>query len=189
MTGPNLPTRVGTAGPDTLSGQTNIAWRLLGLDGNDRLEVNGPDFAFGGRGDDNIPALGLFASGSTIYGGPGTNFVNIGQGAASPKDVSVVLQQGGVDQVRGFSVQNGDVLDLRQALAESQLNLGGDFGKLGSYVAVTDSGGNATLSFNPQGLASGPGSPLAVLQEVGSGVTLGTLIKAWFKAELQLEPG
>ena len=176
VTGPSLPTAVGTAGADVLSGQTNIAWRLLGLDGNDRLQVNGPDLAFGGRGDDNFSALGLFASGSTIYGGPGTNTVNIGQGAAAPKDVSVVLQQGGVDQLLGFSVQNGDVLDLRQALAESQLNLGGDFSKLGSYVAVTDSGGNATLSFNPQGLASGPGSALAVLHGVGPGFTLATLI-------------
>ncbi len=41
---------------------------------------------------------------------------------------------------------------------------------------MTDSGNDATLSFNPQGLASGPGSALAVLQGVGPGVTLNTLI-------------
>jgi hypothetical protein len=60
------------------------------------------------------------------------------------------------------------VLDLTQVLAESRINLGGDFSKLGNYVQVADSGGNATLSFN--------GAALAVLNGVGSGVTLGTLI-------------
>jgi len=63
---------------------------------------------------------------------------------------------------------NGDVLDLSQVLAESQINLGGDFSKLGNYVQVSDSGSNATLSYN--------GSALAVLNGVGSGVTLSTLI-------------
>ena len=132
--GVDLPTKVGTAGADTL-GTSAVGARLLGLDGNDRLEVNGPDsLAFGGRGDDNIQLQSILASGSTVYGGPGTNAVSISQ-ATAPKDVSVVLQQGGVDQLLGFSVPNGDVLDLRQALAESQLNLGGDFGALGHYGA------------------------------------------------------
>ena len=43
-------------------------------------------------------------------------------------------------------------------------------------MQVTDSGNDATLSFNPQGLASGPGSALAQLFDVGPGVTLATLI-------------
>ena len=88
---------------------------------------------------------------------------------------SIVLQPGGVDQVTGFNPST-DMLDLRQALAASQLNLGGDASKLGNYVQVNDTGNDATLSFNPQGLASGPGSTLAVLHGVGPGVTLGTLI-------------
>ena len=94
--------------------------------------------------------------------------------AAAPTS-SIVLQPGSVDQVAAFN-PNTEVLDLRQALAESQLNLRGDYGALGSYVAVTDSGSDATLSFNPRGLASGPGSVLAVLNGVGPGVTLATLI-------------
>jgi hypothetical protein len=89
---------------------------------------------------------------------------------------SIVLQQGGTDQVFGFNLHNGDLLDLRQALAEAQLNLGGDFSKLGSYAQVTDSGRNATLSFNPNGIASGTGSTLAVLHDVSRGVTLQTFI-------------
>ena len=98
-------------------------------------------------------------------------------GTADPPQTtgSIVLQRGNVDQVAAFDPST-EVLDLRQALAESHLSLGGDYGKLGSYVAVTDSGNDATLSFNPNGLASGPGSPLAVLHGVGPAVTLGTLI-------------
>jgi hypothetical protein len=88
---------------------------------------------------------------------------------------SIVLQPGRVDQLTGFDPHT-EVLDLHQALAASHLTLGGDYGKLGACVQVTDSGNDATLSFNPRGLASGPGSPLAVLHGVGPGVTLGTLI-------------
>jgi hypothetical protein len=73
-----------------------------------------------------------------------------------------------MDTVSGFKLGSGDVLDLRQVLAESQINLGGDFSQLGNYVAVTDSGSDATLSFN--------GAALAVLHGVGPNVTLNTLI-------------
>ncbi len=175
--GADLPTKVGTAGPDTL-GTNAVGSRLLGLDGNDRLEVNGPDsLAFGGRGDDIIQLQSILASGSTVYGGPGTNTVVISQ-ATAPKDVSLVLQQGGVDQVTGFSVQNGDVLDLRQALAESQLNLGGDFGKLSSYARVIDNDGNARLLLYPGGITPGgsAGIPLAELYGLGPSTHLATLI-------------
>ena len=97
----------------------------------------------------------------------------------APTTDSIVLQPGSVDQLTGFDPSTA-VLELRQALAESHLTLGGDYDKLGADVQVSGSGrgsGNdATLSFNPQGLASGPGSALAVLHGMGSGVTLATLI-------------
>jgi hypothetical protein len=81
----------------------------------------------------------------------------------------VVLQQGGVDQISGFELHNGDVLDLSQALAEAQINLAGDFSQLRSLVQVASAGRDATLSFG--------GSSLAVLHGVGAGVTLDTLIQ------------
>ena len=174
VTGPSLPTKVGTAGPDQLA-TDGASQRLLGLNGNDSLvAAQSNALVFAGRGDDNVNVY-AGGSGSTVYGGPGRNNVVIEAGA---KDVSLVLQQGGVDQVTGFSVQNGDVLDLRQALAESQLNLGGDFGKLGSYARVVDSGGNARLLLYPGGIAPGgpAGIPLAELYGVGPSTNLATLI-------------
>ena len=90
---------------------------------------------------------------------------------------SIVLQPGNVDQVAAFDPST-EVLDLRQALAESHLILGGDFGKLGTSVQVTNSSSakHTTLSFNPNGLASGPGTPIAELNGTGPGFTLNTLI-------------
>ena len=173
VTGPNLSTKVGTAGPDNL-GTDRADQRLLGLDGNDTLSVTQPNaLVFAGRGNDGVNVYSG-GSGSTIYGGPGRNIAII-EGA---KDVSFVLQQGGVDQISGFDPSKGDVLDLGQALAESQLNLGGDYGKLGTYVQVTNSSSanHTTLSFNPQGLASGPGTPIAELYGAGPGFTLNTLV-------------
>ena len=181
VTGPDLPTRVGTAGSDKLDALPGGFQRLVGLGGDDQFYVARPNaLVFGGRGNDDISAGSAStsqgtrdASGSTLYGGPGTNVIRVNGSAQE----TIVLQQGGTDIVTGFDPQNGDVLDLRQALAESQLNLGGDYGKLGTYVQVTPANGfNATLSFNPNGLASGPGTPLAELRDVGPGVTLATLI-------------
>ncbi len=106
-----------------------------------------------------------------IYGGPGTNAIKL-RGSHE----TVVLQQGGLDQISGFDLHNGDLLDLRQVLAESEIDLGGDFRKLGAYVQVSASGKDVTLSFNPDGLASGPGSALAVLHGLGSHTTLAALI-------------
>ncbi len=70
-----------------------------------------------------------------------------------PTTDSIVLQPGSVDQLTGFDPSTA-VLDLRQALAESHLTLGGDYDKLGAYVQVSGSGNDATLSFNPLGLRS-----------------------------------
>ena len=180
VTGPNLPTAVGTAGPDTLDALPGGFQRLVGLGGDDQLYVGRPNaLVFGGRGNDDISAGSAStsqgtrdASGSTLYGGPGRNIIRVNGSTQE----TIVPQQGGVDVVTGFDPSNGDVLDLRQALAESQLNLGGDYGKLGDYMQVTRAGINAVLSFNPQGLASGPGTPLVQLNDVPLGTTLGTLI-------------
>jgi hypothetical protein len=161
VTGPALPTQVGSAGADRLTADGN-GRRLIGGDGNDKLTGHGENqLIFGGRGDDTITADG---NNNTIYGGPGTNGITLdGNGE------TVVLQQGGLDQISGFGLHNGDVLDLSQVLAEAQINLAGDFSQLGSLVQVSSVGRDATLSFG--------GSSLAVLHGVGAGVTLDTLIQ------------
>jgi len=158
--GPNLPTHTGGPGADTLTA-TGRGQRLIGGAGNDRLTAHGSgSLLFAGAGDDTITADG---DNATIYGGTGTNRISL-HGARQ----TIVLQQGGTDQIRGFTPASGDVLDLRQVLAESRVNLGGDFGKLGSYVAVTDLGSDAALSFG--------GVTLAVMHGVGPNTTLATLI-------------
>lgn len=167
VTGPNRPTQVGTSGEDTLTANGS-GRRLVGGDGDDTLIAHGANqLIFGGLGDDNITANG---AGSVIYGGPGTNTVTLHGNRAA-----VVLQEGGLDVISGFKL-HGDVLDLKQVLAEEQIDLEGDVGRLAAYVTVSTSGQDATVSFNPDGAASGPGSALAVLHGIGPKVSLDALL-------------
>ena len=164
VTGPNLPTLVGTT--VTANGSH---MRLIGTNSPSKLLANGSgEEIFGGHGNDTITANG---DGSVIYGGPGTNTIKLN---GSPQ--TVVLEQGGLDKISGFQLGSGDVLDLKQVLAESQIDLGGDFSKLASYFSVSTSGSNATISFDPQGVGAGPGAALAVLNGAGAHTTLNTLI-------------
>lgn len=114
------------------------------------------------------PAPSWFAAAASVDRGAGGKTLTL-HGAQQ----SVVLQQGALDQISGFNLHN-DVLALTQVLAESQINLGGDSGNLGSSFDVTASDSDATRSFNPQGVSAGAAP--AVLHGVGPGVTLATLI-------------
>jgi len=107
-----------------------------------------------------------------VYGGAGNNTINLGSNTAQTR---IMLQQGGVDQINGFNLHNGDVLDFSTLLAETRVSLA-DLNSLGTYLQVSASGTNATLSYNPAGLAAGGGAAVAVLHGVGTGITLGTLI-------------
>jgi hypothetical protein len=141
--------------------------RLIGTNSNSTLAANGSgQEIFGGRGNDTITANG---DGSVIYGGPGTNTITL---HGSPQ--TVVLEQGGLDKISGFQLGSGDVLDLSQVLAESQISIAAD--KLGTYFSVSTSGNNATISFNSNGVAAGAGAALAVLNGVGANTTLNALI-------------
>jgi hypothetical protein len=164
VTGPSLPTQVGTAGNTTLTAN-GADQRLIGGP-NDSLTAQGSgSLLFGGHGTDTLTADG---ANSTVYSGTGSKTVTLN---GAPQ--TVALQQGALDQISGFNLYN-DVLDLTQVLAESQINLGGNIGNLGSYFTVSSAGSDATLSFNPEG--AGAGTALAVLHGVGPGVTLATLI-------------
>jgi VCBS repeat-containing protein len=160
VTGANQRTQVGTSGNDTLTANGS-GQRLVGGNGDDTLTGHGSgQLLFGGDGNDTITADGAK---STIWGGTGTNTITL-KGAQE----RVVLQQGGTDNISGFNLHN-DVLDLRQVLAEALKSFSvSDF-------QVTSSGNDATLSYVGTPAFTG-GSPLAVLHEVGSGVTLNTLI-------------
>jgi Ca2+-binding RTX toxin-like protein len=161
VTGPALPTAVGSASADRLTADGN-GRRLIGGDGNDTLTGHGESqLIFGGRGDDTITADG---NKSTIYGGSGTNGVTL-----NGNQETVVLQQGGQDQISGFSLHNGDILDLSQVLAEARINLAGDFSQLGTFIQVAPTRQDATVSFGA--------TSLAVLHGVGAGVTLNTLVQ------------
>ncbi len=100
-----------------------------------------------------------------VHGGTGANTIILGNTAQD----SIVLQQGGTDNISGFNLHNGDVLDLTQVLAEA----GKSFSA--SDFQVTDSNNNATLSYVGSPSFTG-GSALATLVGVGPNVTLQTLI-------------
>jgi Ca2+-binding RTX toxin-like protein len=80
--------------------------------GNDTLNANAAKtLVFGGQGDDTI---NVNAAQAVVHGGTGTNTINLGAAKES-----IVLQQGGTDNISGFNLHN-DVLDLTQVLAEAQ---------------------------------------------------------------------
>ncbi len=128
-------------GTDVVSGTQGMAFITTGA-GNDTITVGG--------------------SGNHIDAGGGTNTITGGSG-----DDTFVLPKAsqGSDAITGFSETNGDVLDLRSALAGTSWN--DKPATLGNYLKVTDSGGNTTLSIAASG--SGAGTMIATL----NGVTYG----------------
>jgi Ca2+-binding RTX toxin-like protein len=158
VTGANEPTQIGS----TLTA-SSANTRLVGTTGSDTLNANAAGTAvFAGQGDDTI---NVNAAKAVVHGGTGTNTINLGNTAQD----SIVLQQGGTDNITGFNLHN-DVLDLTQVLAEAQKSFNA------SDFQVTSSGNNATLSYIGTPSFTG-GSPLATLIGVGPNVTLTTLIK------------
>jgi Ca2+-binding RTX toxin-like protein len=163
VAGASEPTQVGTAGSDTLTA-SSANTRLVGGGGNDTLNVNAASTqVFGGPGDDTI---NVNAAKAVLHGGAGTNTITLGNTAQD----TIVLQQGGTDQISGFNLRNGDVLDLTQVLAEA-----GKTGFSAGDFQVSDSGNNATLSYVGSPSFTGGGA-LATLVGVGPGVTLQTLL-------------
>jgi hypothetical protein len=108
-------------------------------------------------------------SASTVNGASSMSFIPADT-QVNPADVvgpqqSIVLQQGTPEQISGFD-PTSDKLDLTQVLAHSHLSLS-DLSQAGTYFTLTDSGGDATLSFYPSGQSAGGGSALATLTGVG----------------------
>jgi hypothetical protein len=97
----------------------------------------------------------------TITQSANMNFLSGGGG----NEVFVLPAAGnGTDTITGFTETNGDVLDLRQALAATGWN--GMAATLANYLKVTDSAGSTILSVAPTGI--GAGTLIATLSNGGN---------------------
>ena len=131
---------------------------LLGNGTNMVSGTQGMAFIATGSGNDTIR---LGGSGSTVNAGGGTNAIFGGTGS----DTFVLPKAGqGFDGITGFTETNGDLLDLRQALAATSWNH--NAATLGNYLKVTDSGGSATLAIALSG--SGAATSIATLNGSGN---------------------
>jgi V8-like Glu-specific endopeptidase len=99
---------------------------------------------------------------------PGTGSHTIQFIAGASVD-TVVLHSGGTDQIAGFDLAGGDVLDVRTLLAEAHLTAQGVLPNLGAYFTIADQGSNAVLRFDSTG--HGGGNAVAILDDLGSVVT------------------
>ena len=81
---------------------------------------------------------------------------------------TLVLHDGGVDQVTGFDPMS-DVLDLRAMLAAAHIMLGVGVPSVAGYVTVSDQGTDAVVQFDVSG--NSHGSTVAVLHSLGQTVT------------------
>ena len=108
---------------------------------------------------DVITAYGSY---NTISGGDGTDSIFGGTG----NDIFILPSAArGFDTISGFSETNGDVLDLRQALAKTGWD--GMMPSLGNYLLITDDGNdNTTLS--TAGSSSASGLAIATLKGAGN---------------------
>lgn len=126
------------AGNDTVTGGDSVDW-LYGQAGNDFLEGGlGNDHLFGGGGDD------------ILVGGAGLDTLNGGAG----KD-TFVLALDAADVVSGFSLAQGDVLDVS--------GITGDVGRLSLVAAGTN---GTSLMFDADGAGSDVAVAIATLQNV-----------------------
>ena len=151
----------GTSHHDSLTataGQTLVN----GNDGNDIITLEGNSNAiYGGAGNDTITLLG---KGNWVDGGAGDDIIHDDNG-----NNTIVLNAAyqGTDYIYGNVMTNGDLFDLRQALAGSTWNQ--DVSTLSNYLHASAIGGGSdtVISITPQG-TSGSQAQLAVLHGVGS---------------------
>jgi plastocyanin len=112
----------------------------------------------------------IFVASDIVNPAPGNHTIQFLPGQTG----TLVLHLNGIDQISGFDPST-EVLDLSFLLSEANVNLNGSVAALGNYLAVTEQGANALLSFDPTG--HGGGSTVAVLLGLGSTVTgLNTLV-------------
>lgn len=110
-----------------------------------------------GSGNDTIRFAG---SSNTIDAGGGDN-----QLMDSGSNNTIVLPGAneGTDYILGWVTQNGDMFDLRPALAQTGWN--GDPSTIAGYVQVSMAGNNAVIGIDPNGASAG--TPVATLNGTG----------------------
>jgi hypothetical protein len=123
-----------------------------------------------GAGTTGISSLGntitISASNRVIDPGAGSYRMQFLPGTSGD---TVVAHAGGSDEISGFNIGAGDVLDLRTLIAEMHLNPATVAANIGAYLTVADQGANADVLFDPSGHHGG--SLVAMLDNLGSTVT------------------
>jgi Ca2+-binding RTX toxin-like protein len=148
----------GEGGPDILAGGPGNDVLIGGLGGdrltdgggNDRLEGTvGVDELIGGEGDDQL--FGNLGP-DTLRGGPGNDLLVggygfdtlVGGGGSDTFSIDVLAQ--GIDRILDFQDGlSGDVLDMRNLLSFQ------DGDDIGSFVQLSVSGNDTTVSADPNG--------------------------------------
>jgi hypothetical protein len=152
---------LGTSAADTL--QTTAGATLInGLAGNDIITAGGIGNAvYGGDGDDNIT---LFGSRNWVDPGAGSDGIT-DKGGNNTFVLNKVGQ--GFDTIFGNVLANGDLFDLRAALAGTSWQK--DVTPLSDYVhtAAWNGGQGTVISISPQG-AGGASTAIALLHDTGS---------------------
>ena len=123
-----------------------------------------------GTGNDVIQVGG---SGNTINAGNGSNQIS---DSGSGNTIVLPSAFGGQahDDIFGYVLQNGDLLDMRSLLGSTQWN--NNAATLGNYLQVsTANGADVVLMVTPTGSASGGSYNVATLHGAGS-VSLATLL-------------
>ena len=109
--------------------------------------------------------LSFAGSGNTIVNQGGTDTLT------DTGTANIIVLGPGRDVINGTVLTNGDIFDLRTALATTTWDH--QAGSLGSYLTLSSSGGNALVTLIPTG--TGPGSVIAQLNGAGN-VSLATFL-------------
>jgi hypothetical protein len=123
--------------------------------------------------------IGTGAGNDAIYISGSNNVANAGGGNNTLYDSgtnnTIVLPDAnqGYDDIFGYVLQNGDLLDMRGLLGSTSWN--GDSGTIGNYLSVTQSGTSAVITVDPRGTSGGISYVAATLEGAGP-VSLGTLL-------------
>ncbi|HET8995983.1 MAG TPA: type I secretion C-terminal target domain-containing protein, partial [Acetobacteraceae bacterium] len=121
-----------------------------------------------GAGNDLIRFAG---NGNVVNAGAGQNVL---QDSGSNGTIVLPGANQGFDNIYGWVLQNGDKLDLRQALAGTSWQQG-DLASIGNYVKVAASGDGTSISIDPTGTPGGASYAIATLQASGPS-TLSTVL-------------
>ncbi len=162
--------RYNGSGNDTVDGGT----------GNDRMWTgDGEDTLIGGIGNDILSG----ESGDDILiGGAGSDLLNGGSGADTYKFSAEDI--GGTDTVNGFSVAQGDILDLGDLLVDngSLAAAGNDDTALAlaldNYLNISVSGGKTMITVDQDGISGGSDTATIVLNSAGFGSSEADVIKS-----------